>query len=68
MHPSETNAAKTSAEISLVKYSMAGVARVAKVIFWKIVWGPVAGVVVRVAANTHIEPEIDMIQIMDVGN
>src|ERR1700730_11918293 len=22
----------------------------------------------RVAANTHIEPEIDMIQIMDVGN
>jgi hypothetical protein len=22
----------------------------------------------RVAANTHIEPEIDMIQIMDVSN
>ena len=24
--------------------------------------------VLRVAANTHIEPEVDMIQIMDVSN
>jgi hypothetical protein len=45
MRPSETNIAKISAEISLVKYSTDGVATVAKVMFWKIVWGPVAGVV-----------------------